>query len=64
MYGAILPYVILYHRQQIAHASKQVFRSVLHTLRVRKGADDEEDEFAEDIHYKTMKAVSSQPGSS
>lgn len=59
MYGATVAYIALYHRQQIAGAVKQIWRSTMSTLRFRKhGDDDEVDEFAEDIHYRLMKQVS------
>lgn len=56
LYGATVSYVILYHRRQVMSAGKQVWRSALHTLRIRKHVEEDEDEFAEDIHYKLMKA--------
>ena len=54
LYGATLSYVVMYHRSQIFAAGKLMWRSSLKTLRIRDYAE-EEDELAEDIHYRLMR---------
>jgi hypothetical protein len=54
-------YVILYHRQQIAHASRTVWRSALHAFRIRRWSEDDEENLDEDVHARLMRRYTDVP---
>lgn len=54
-------YVILYHRQQIAQGAKLIWRSALKTLKIRRHEDEEDDDLAEDVHYRLMQQYNDVP---
>lgn len=54
-------YVSIYHRKQIVSAGKLMWKSALKTLRIRKYTEDDDDELAEDIHYRLMQQYKDVP---
>ncbi|WOO80299.1 Oligopeptide transporter 2 [Vanrija pseudolonga] len=62
-YSATLSYTFLYHRHELNRGFRSVWRDIKNKLRARRGeaAEVDEDEFAEDIHYRLMKKYKEVP---
>jgi hypothetical protein len=51
----------MYHRHEIASAGKLIWRSALKTLKIRRHEDEDDDELAEDVHYRLMQRYNDVP---
>ena len=54
-------YVILYHRYDLYTGGKNMWRSLTRTIKRQKDIIDEDDDLAEDIHYRLMKKYKEVP---
>ena len=61
MYSSSLSYVFLYHRHDLVHGAKNMWRSVRSTFRRETKIESDEDDLAEDIHYRLMKKYKEVP---
>lgn len=61
IYTCTISYTFLYHRHEIAHGFKGLFRSIKQMINKTADTVDAEDDLGEDIHWRLMKRYDEVP---